>query len=463
MQNLCFHFQCQSSNHQEEEKHERHILVNTRVPQFVLSNTTNCVGRNSVCFSTNRRHERSINVSFIISTDYAQPKDLSIPILKQHCHPDSTNLIPQPAFVLPATYSSPFSPLILRPFAAAAVSSYLHLPHRRSSCRENRRPVLRKMQTGSSCSGSAGCASREPQQRCRAPVCPWWPTAAFLNALMSSFTFLADATARGFQITSNEQGSNNGFYAAGSALSVGLSWMYRRVHLMASFRKAMLQQLSLVLSGSDVPAAPLSSGGEGRELHRAPPIREPRCSSAPRVSLWVNELYPEILSPPPPAPRSCVSVSNQFFKTHFSFAFSVFTAPLPICSFSSIHHCRFFLPYVPPLPILPAEASKNKLSLCLPTALLLCKTAGATWRSLKVHVPKSATGAPQLCCVGSGSLQLFFFFFGFSWSKLRIRGRSSYSHAQKPHPSLFHTLSDTQVVTRNLLSLLRKESEPSNY
>lgn len=269
---FCFHFQSQSSNHQEEEKHKRNILVNTLVPQFVLSNTTNCAGRNSVCFSTNRRHERSINVSFIISTDYAQPKDLSIPILKQHCHPDSTNLIPQPAFVLLAVYSSPFSPLILRPFAAAAVTSYLHLPHRRSSCRGNRWPALRKMQTGSSCSGSAGCASRVLQQRCRAPVCPWWPTAAFLNALMSSLTFLADANARDFQITSNEQWSSNGFYAAGSALSVGLSWMYCRVHLMASLRKTMLQQLSLVLSGSDVPAAPLSSGGRGESciaLHQS--------------------------------------------------------------------------------------------------------------------------------------------------------------------------------------------------
>lgn len=170
---FCFHFQSQSSNHQEEEKHERHILVNTLVPRLVLSNTTNCVGRNSVCFSTNRRHERSIDVSFIISTDYAQPKDLSIPIFKQHRHPDSANLIPRPAFVLPAICSSPFPPLILRPFAASAVTSYLHLPHRRSSCRGNRWPALRKMQTGSSCSGSAGCASREPQQRCRAPVCPW--------------------------------------------------------------------------------------------------------------------------------------------------------------------------------------------------------------------------------------------------------------------------------------------------
>lgn len=170
---FCFHFQSQSSNHQEEEKHKRNILVNTlgRVTQDESRNY--CVGRNSVCFSTNRRHERSINISFIVSTDYAQPKDLSIPIVKQHGHPDSANLIPQPAFVLPAIYSSPFSPLILRPFAAAAVTSYLHLPHRRSSCRGNRRPALRKTQTGSSCSGSAGCASREPQQRCRAPVCPW--------------------------------------------------------------------------------------------------------------------------------------------------------------------------------------------------------------------------------------------------------------------------------------------------
>lgn len=148
-------------------------------------------------------------------------------------------------------------------------------------------------------------------------------------------------------------------------------------------------------------------GGEGRELHRAPPIREPRCSSAPRLPLWVNKLYPEILSPPPP-PR--VSVSNQFFKTHFSFAFLCFLCHHPLANLFLFFYSSlsFFSSLHPPLPILPTEASKNKLSLCLPTALLLCKTAGATWRSLKVHVPKSATGAPQLCCAGSGSLQLFF-------------------------------------------------------
>lgn len=57
--------------------------------------------------------------------------------------------------------------------------------------------------------------------------------------------------------------------------------------------ETLLQWLSLAPCGSDVPAAPLSWGGEGRELHRAPPIREPRCSDGPRLALRLNKLYPE--------------------------------------------------------------------------------------------------------------------------------------------------------------------------
>lgn len=110
--------------------------------------------------------------------------------------------------------------------------------------------------------------------------------------------------------------------------------------------------------------------------------------------------------PPPPASLFLTNFSKLIFHL-----LSLFSPPpcqfFPFLLFITV----VFLFPTSPLPILPTEASKNKLSLCLPTALLLCKTARATWRSLKVHVPKSATGAPQLCNVGRGSLQLFFFAF----------------------------------------------------
>ena len=85
-----------------------------------------------------------------------------------------------------------------------------------------------------------------------------------------------------------------------------------------------------MLSGSDVPAAPLSSGGEGRELHRAPPIREQDCSGAPRRALRVNKLYPEILSPllPSPVRFSPISLTSSFIICFLVFFF-------PSCCFVS--------------------------------------------------------------------------------------------------------------------------------
>lgn len=103
--------------------------------------------------------------------------------------------------------------------------------------------------------------------------------------------------------------------------------MLCKLHLRGSSRKALLQQPSLVLSGSDAPAAPLSSRGEGRELHRAPPIREPGCYSAPRLALWVNNLYPEILRPPPPHPPFLT-----IFSALFSYCFLCFHPPLAVLS-----------------------------------------------------------------------------------------------------------------------------------
>lgn len=167
--------------------------------------------------------------------------------------------------------------------------------------------------------------------------------------------------------------------------------MLCRLHLKECFRKTLLQLLSLVLSGSDAPAAPLSSGGEGKELHCAPPIREPGCSGAPRLALRVNKLYPEILSPPPR------SVSHHFFYLLSYHLLSLFS-----------HSDRYFVSIVlfitvifllspssvpPSLPLLISStgARENKLSLSVPAALLLYERASATWRSLKVHVPNSAT------------------------------------------------------------------------
>lgn len=154
-----------------------------------------------------------------------------------------------------------------------------------------------------------------------------------------------------------------------------------------------------MLSGSDVPAAPLSSGGEGKALHCAPPIREPGCSGAPRLALRVNKLYPEILIPPSSLTHS---VSQQYFFSYPYFCHLLFHFSLCACS---------FVPFVPLIttiflfspssashpslsPVLCTQASENKLPLGLPTVLLLDENARATWRSLKVHVPNSA---PSLC------------------------------------------------------------------
>lgn len=149
-----------------------------------------------------------------------------------------------------------------------------------------------------------------------------------------------------------------------------------------------------MLSGSDVPAAPLSSGGEGRALHCAPPIRGPGCSGAPRQALRVNKLYPEILIPPSSLTHS---VSQQYFffiPLLLSFAFSFFSLRLFFCSLCSVHH--YYFPFFPSStshpslsPVLCTQASENKLPLGLPTVLLLDENARATWRSLKVHVPNS--------------------------------------------------------------------------
>lgn len=232
--------------------------------------------------------------------------------------------------------------------------------------------------------------------------------------------------------------------------------MLCRLHLRGSSRKALLQQPSLVLSGSDAPAAPLSSGGEGRELHRAPPIREPGYYSAPRLALWVNNLYPEILRPPTPLPPFLTNFFNSFF-----ILFSLFSPST--CRFVSfvlfITVIFLFSPSAatsPPLPILPTEASKNKLSLCLPTGLLLCKTASATWRSLKVHVPNSC----YYSCVVLAGIHICVCFSQF---KLRIRSRWSYSRAQYENfINLSFPPSMTRLccVTRNSVSSINhKQSD----
>lgn len=171
--------------------------------------------------------------------------------------------------------------------------------------------------------------------------------------------------------------------------------MLSTLHLVRSVGKASLQQSSLVLSGSDVPAAPLSSGGEGRELYHAPPIREPGYSNAPRLALWMNNLYPEILRPPPsphPTPAPLTHTFSPIFLifgifTFFILLFLFSLAIVLLLSYSSMLFSSSLHRLWPPPPNLSTEASKNKLSLCLPTALLLCKTAPDTWRSLKVHVP----------------------------------------------------------------------------
>lgn len=150
-----------------------------------------------------------------------------------------------------------------------------------------------------------------------------------------------------------------------------------------------------MLSGSDVPAAPLSSGGEGRALHCAPPIRGPGCSDAPRQALRVNKLYPEILIPPSSLTHS---VSQQYFFSYPYFCHLLFHFSLCACSFvpfvpfiTTIFLFSHPLPPTPPSPpILCTQASENKLPLGLPTVLLLDENARATWRSLKVHVPNSA-------------------------------------------------------------------------
>lgn len=150
-----------------------------------------------------------------------------------------------------------------------------------------------------------------------------------------------------------------------------------------------------MLSGSDVPAAPLSSEGEGRELHRAPPIGRPGCSGAPRLTLRVNKLYPEILSPPS-HPRS---VPHEFS----------FTSSFTICFLSPLahhYHCpvlSILCPTTSPSPSCPGASENKLISLGLPTILLLYESARATRRSLGVHVPSAfssscTTATSQLCC-----------------------------------------------------------------
>lgn len=118
----------------------------------------------------------------------------------------------------------------------------------------------------------------------------------------------------------------------------------------------------------------------------------------------LNKLYPEILSPAS-LPPSLLLLPSLFICSQPVFQSSFFIPP------TRLHRPRanlfpFFYSSLSPFSSpcstthsLPAslqphpQASENKLSLCLPTVQLLCKTAGATWRSLKVHVPRSATGA----------------------------------------------------------------------
>lgn len=130
----------------------------------------------------------------------------------------------------------------------------------------------------------------------------------------------------------------------------------------------------LLPSGSDVPAAPLSSegrrgseegGGERREGERAAPRlgqsgSPMRRSSAPRLPLAAAaaasvaeralprdiepSLPPSSSSSSPSLSSTSSSVPNQFLKTHFSSPPPVFTTRVPICSLSSIHHCLLSLP-----------------------------------------------------------------------------------------------------------------------
>lgn len=166
--------------------------------------------------------------------------------------------------------------------------------------------------------------------------------------------------------------------------------MLCRLHLKECFRKTLLQLLSLVLSGSDAPAAPLSSGGEGKELHCAPPIREPGCSGAPRLALRVNKLYPEILSPPP------WSVSHHFFLPPLlSFAFSFFTLWSLFCFYCAIYHCYFSLvsilcPTIPPSTHLLHRCQRKQ-------AVIKCASSPAPlWEGFS-HMAVTQSSRAKLC------------------------------------------------------------------
>lgn len=116
--------------------------------------------------------------------------------------------------------------------------------------------------------------------------------------------------------------------------------MLGRLHLRESFSKMLLQLLSLALSGSDDPTAPLSSGGRGESCiahHQS----ESQAAQAHFGLLcgWTSSTQ-RYWAPPPSSFIIC-----------FLFSYLCLT----FCCFCAIHHCYFPVfyircPTIPPFP-----------------------------------------------------------------------------------------------------------------
>lgn len=148
-------------------------------------------------------------------------------------------------------------------------------------------------------------------------------------------------------------------------------------------------------------------------------------------------------------------ILTNFFNILFYYLLSLFS-PFAhcFCYFCAIHHCYSpFLsvpcPTIPPSPSShPQRPVKTSCHYVCQRPCSLCERAAATWRSLKVHVPNSASlflsYIPQLCCV---ELEFNFAFAGCFHSgwELKIKWLVMFK-CWKCHLSSLHLLNDTALL-----------------